>query len=114
MKVSSLHIAVISTVLVILPTQSAAIECGIKGITKPCRGDTDIRYDPNASYDLKEQDSFWKSLEGLYVGDMKFFYDDGTPETKYGNGLPEDLGTFDMSKAKSFVVRSNKLPISGY
>jgi len=103
MNAPNLHLAVISTVLAISPTQSAALACGIKGVTKPCIGDADDRYSADARYDLTEQNSFWKSLEGLYVQDMKFFFEDGTPETNYTAGLPEGLGTFDMSKAKSFV-----------
>mmetsp|Transcript_21488 Transcript_21488/g.32649 ORF Transcript_21488/g.32649 Transcript_21488/m.32649 type:complete len:482 (-) Transcript_21488:45-1490(-) len=106
MKAPNLHLAVIiSTILATSPTQSAAIKCGIKGVTKPCIRDADNmdRYSANVSYNLTEQNSFWKSLEGLYVQDMNFFFEDGTPETNYTAGLPEGLGTFDMSKAKAFV-----------
>lgn len=93
-------------VLATLPTQSKALKCGINGVTKPCIGDTDSRYNPDVTYNLKEQNNFWKSLEGLYVQDM-IFYENGLPNTNYVGVVPAPLGTYDFSKAKSFLVRSD-------
>ncbi len=107
MKVSKLSL--ISTFLVVLatlPTQSKALKCGINGVTKPCIGDTDSRYNQDVSYNLKEQNNFWKSLEGLYVQDMTF-YDRNGPITNTTIIVPAGLGTYDFSKAKSFLVRSD-------
>ena len=41
-----------------------------------------------------------------YVQDMTF-YADGTPATNSDFVVPTELGTYDFSKAKSFLVRSD-------
>jgi len=103
MKVSNLTL--ISTSLVVLatlPTQSKALKCGIKGVTKPCIGQTDSRYNQDVTYNLKEQNNFWKSLEGLYVQDVTLYESNGTAVTN-NVFFPAQQGTYDFSKAKSFV-----------
>ena len=105
MKVSNLpFIGTSLFVLATLPTQSKALKCGIKGVTKPCIGDTDSRYNQDVSYNLKEQNNFWKSLEGLYVQNMTFWWE-GAPDTNAV--IAPGIGTFDFANAKSFLVRSN-------
>ena len=71
----------------------------------PCIGDTDSRYNQDISYDLKEQDNFWNSLEGLFVEDMVLYNSDKTPDTNNGLIVPAALGTYDFSNVKGFVVR---------
>ena len=71
----------------------------------PCIGDTDSRYNQDISYDLKEQENFWNSLEGLFLKEIVFYKSDGTPDTNNGNLLPAQLGTYDFSNVKGFTVR---------
>jgi len=68
----------------------------------PCIGDTDSRYNQDISYDLKEQDNFWNSLEGLFVEDIVVYKSDGTPDTNNAI-VPAPLGTYDFSNAKAFL-----------
>ena len=63
MKFSKLSI--LGAFLALLPTQSSALKCGIKGVTEPCIGETDDRYNPDVSYNLKDQNDLWKKKEGL-------------------------------------------------
>ena len=104
MKVS--HLTLSSILLSILPQQSASLKCGIKGITGPCIGDTDIRYNPDVSYDLKDQDNFWAILEGLYIADECAFLPDGKI---YSNVIPAGLeeaglGSWSGCGYESFLV----------
>jgi len=104
MKVS--HLTLSSILLSILPQQSASLKCGIRGITQPCIGDTDIRYNPDVSYDIKEQDNFWELFEGLYMADDECFTsEDGTDVENYVLPGTEGLGvgTFDGCGFKSFL-----------
>jgi len=102
MKVS--HLTLSSILLSILPQQSASLKCGIKGITGPCIGDTDIRYNPDVSYDLKDQDNFWALIEGLYISDECSFLPDGTIQTNViFPGLEEaGLGSWSGCGYKTF------------
>jgi len=68
----------------------------------PCIGDTDSRYNQDISYDLKEQENFWNSLEGLFVEDIVVYKSDGTPDTNNAV-VPAPLGTYDFSNVKSFL-----------
>lgn len=93
--------------LTFLPQQSASFKCGIKGVTSRCIGDTDIRYNPDITYDLKELDVFWKKIEGLYVEDHCNYLADGTPHSEvYLPGLPKEsgFGSWDGCNQKSFLV----------
>ena len=108
MKVSNLpFIGTSLFVLATLPTQSKALKCGIKGVTKPCISDTDSRYNPDVTYNLKEQNNFYKSLEGLHVQDVAFYYVEdvpfGIPTTNSILFVSTELGTYDLSKAKAFL-----------
>lgn len=103
MKLS--HLTLSSTLLSILPHQSASLKCGIKGITEPCIGDTDIRYNPDVSYDLKDKNDFWPLFEGLFIADECWFNPDGTILTNvFVRGLDAGLGTWSGCSNKSFLV----------
>jgi len=100
------RLAFLSSVLSLLPTQSLALKCGIKGVTEPCIGATDVRYDPDVSFDLKEQNEVWKSIEGLYMGEICLYNADGTPQKdQYLSGAPKEfgLGTYDFCSTKLFI-----------
>ena len=100
----------LSACLCLFPIESLALKCGIKGVTMPCIGDTDVRYNPNIGYDLKEQNDFWKAIEGMYVLDMCNYDANGLPQSKgyMQAGVGEELGfgTFDFCNTKAFMVRS--------
>ena len=80
-------------------------------VTKPCIGDTNSRYNKGATYNLKDQNNFWKYLEGLYVQNVTFFKIDGRPITKWSNLLPAELEPHDLSTAKSFMLVSFDLKV---
>ena len=71
----------------------------------PCIGDTDSRYNQDISYDLKEQENFWNSLEGLFLEDMVLYYSDAVPDANSNTVVPAQLGTYDFSNVKGFTVR---------
>ena len=48
----SASLALLGSLFLGAPTGSAALKCGIAGVTKQCLGKTDVRYDSDASYDL--------------------------------------------------------------
>ena len=83
MKVCKLaSLALTSTSLLgSLPHQASALRCGIKGVTKDCLGDSDIRYDPEVNYDLVNMDTLYQKLPGLYIVKNKEYLGDGTPDS---------------------------------
>jgi len=109
MKLSSASIGLVSIIAPLYPHQSSAISCGIKGITKPCIGDSDIRYDPDVSYNLEDQDDYWKRAGGLYMGETVSYTAEGDKRSvAYLASAAEamrknKLGTYDFSKMKTFT-----------
>ena len=86
----------------------------------PCIGDTDSRYNDDISYDLKEQENFWNSLEGLFLEDIAFYYTDetnGTTIATIANKnpiVPAEFGTYDFSNVKGFLVRRRDIHLLFY
>ena len=94
-------LALLGSLFLGAPTGSAALKCGIAGVTKQCLGKTDVRYDSDASYGLADQDKFWGGFSGLYYGTNTYNLADGSPFTEYTMpGLP---GSFDLSDRRKFV-----------
>jgi len=81
---------------------TAALRCGIKGVTKPCIGDTDPRYDVSKGYNFVDQNTFWTRFAGLYVEEYYLYDADGNPVTsKVFPGL-EDAGGYNTFPARRF------------
>ena len=98
---ASASLALLSSLFLSAPTGSAALKCGIAGVTKQCLGKTDVRYDSDASYGLADQDDFWGDFSGLYVGDYTYSSADWSLLTERTfNTLP---GSYDFSALKRFV-----------
>jgi len=100
------HLSIIIAALAVYPKQSTALRCGINGITEPCIGETDVRYDSDVSYDIKEQDDIWGKLEGLYVQESCEYEADGTKRTKlYPPNFPPEygLGSYNNCEKKGFL-----------
>ena len=105
-----------ATFLAGLPKQSTALKCG-SGVTEPCIGDTDVRYNPDVTYNLKEQADFWSDLEGLYIQDECDYDADGTKRTKFFlPGLAEEagLGSFDFCNMKAFLVSISTAGVASF
>jgi gas vesicle protein len=103
MKLSSASLALMSVIAPLLPHQSSALSCGIKGVTKSCIGETDIRYDPDVSLNIKDQNDFWKGTDGLFIGEQVFYSADGEKQTEVPlDEAMKNLGTYDWSKIKVF------------
>jgi len=83
MKIQSSVLLQCLSVLSCLPLHVGALKCGIKGITEPCIGDIDPRYDTEVSYDLKSQSGFYENYSGLFV----------TKDYRYGPDLLPSLST---------------------
>ena len=95
------------TSLTLFANPSSALKCGIKGVTKPCIGDTDDRYNLDVGYDLKDQDDLWKNLEGLYVLDICNYDENKTAITSgYLDTFPKEAGwgSYDFCSVKAFTV----------
>jgi len=100
------HLSIIIAALADFPKQSTALKCGINGITEPCIGETDVRYDSDVSYNLKEQDDIWGKLEGLFVDETCEYDADGTKRTKfYPPYFPPEygLGSYNRCDIKGFL-----------
>jgi len=98
------HLSIIIAALADFPKQSTALKCGINGITEPCIGETDVRYDSDVSYNIKEQDDIWGKLEGLYVQESCEYEADGTKRTKlYPPNFPPELGSYNNCDIKAFL-----------
>jgi len=113
------HLAFLGSVLSLLPTQSLALKCGIKGITEPCIGATDVRYDRDVSFDLKEQNEIWKLIEGLYMGEGCVYNADGTPQNEAYAIIPKEigLGTYNLCNSKiffRFTVIGSRISLNHY
>ena len=107
MKLSSASVALLSIVALFLPHESSALQCGIKGVTNTCIGETDIRYDPDSSLNIKDQTYFWKT--GLTIREQVSYTADGNKATEvYLPGTQEifqqfNLGSYDASNIKVFA-----------
>jgi len=103
----SAALALCSTILASNLGQSKALKCGIKGITQECLGKTDVRYGLDTSYSLDDQDDFWKSISGLYIGEESGTTKDGIPLSQvpipFVTGVPEGILTMSMVGAKTFT-----------
>jgi len=82
---------------------TAALRCGIKGVTKPCIGDTDQRYDVDKGYDLVDQDPFWGRYGGLYVAEDFHYDSDGNPFTSRVIPDLEAVGGYSMFPVRRFT-----------
>ena len=97
----SASLALLGSLFLGAPSVSKALKCGIAGVTKQCLGKTDVRYDPDASYDLADQKEFWGDFSGLYVGDDAYALPDWSPFTERAiDGIP---GSFDFSDIRRFT-----------
>ena len=115
MRFSKPHIA--ACLAALLNQATFALRCGISGITKECLGDSDIRYDPEVKYDLKEQNQIWETIEGWYEMDMMYFNEDGTQRSFETFGDPTQLGSYDFTKGKTFMkisVEKSRVAINYY
>ena len=97
----SASLALLGSLFLGAPTGSAALKCGIAGVTKQCLGKTDVRYDSDASYDLADQDKFWRGFSGLYYGTPTNYMPDGSPFTE--RTIPGLPGSFDGSDERRFT-----------
>ena len=100
---ASASLALLSSLFLSAPTGSAALKCGIAGVTKQCIGKTDVRYDPDTSYDLADQDEYWGDLSGLYYGAQNTH---ASPDWSLlsERAFDELPGlTFDFSAARKFI-----------
>lgn len=70
---------------------SSAIACG-NWATEPCIGDSDKRYDPDASADLVDLDPLYSRLDGYWAGEITAFDGDKSPlEPQFlGDSLQEN------------------------
>ena len=101
-------------------TPTLALKCGIAGVTEQCMGDTDPRYDPDVSYDLKEQSGYYANAEGLYVSLNYKYLADGLPSTTHPLGTEpgaEALGNFSFFPSILFsniTINGPRMQIQGY
>ena len=104
MKLSSASAVLLSITASLLPSHTSALSCGIKGVTKSCIGDTDIRYDPNVSFSIKDQSDFWPKTEGFFIGELVNYLANGEKNTEFQlEGMQDfDLGSYDASKVMAF------------
>ena len=106
----SASLALLGSLFLGAPTGSAALKCGITGVTKQCLGKTDVRYDSDASYDLADQDKFWGDFSGLYYGVTADDLPDGSPFTERTfDGLPGSFDFSDMRRFVNFTVSGSRL-----
>ena len=99
----SASLALLGTLFLGAPTGSAALKCGIAGVTKQCLGKTDVRYDPDASYDLVDQDEFWEDFSGLYYGVVANALPDWSLWTERAFASIPGGESFDFSTLRNFV-----------
>ena len=106
---SSASLALLGSLFLGAPTGSAALKCGIAGVTKQCLGKTDVRYDSDASYNLADQDKLWGDVSGLYYGVTTDWFPDGSPFTERTiDGLPGSFNFYDMRRFVNFTVSGSR------
>lgn len=66
---AAFYFAFLLATIASLPYASGAKKCGTWA-TEDCIGDTDIRYDPDASTDLLDLHPLYKGFEGLWIGNF--------------------------------------------
>ncbi len=77
-----------------------AAQCGDFFYNECSKIDSDIRYDPDSSISLKDQDPIWSKLEGFWIGNYTFFDGEGVPQAsstydeEYGYGWPYGYGDY--------------------
>ena len=72
-----------------LSEEASAIRCGIAFVTKPCKADTDVRYNTDSGYTLGDQAHIWSVIPGLYYSSTEFrFGSDSMPQTNFKPPIP--------------------------
>jgi len=93
---NALLYALVRTALIssIALTDVEAAKCGDFFYNECSKTDSDVRYDPDASIALKDQDPIWSKMEGFWIGNYTFFDGEGIPQASstydedYGYGWP--------------------------
>ncbi|KAL9191160.1 hypothetical protein ACHAXT_000866 [Thalassiosira profunda] len=75
MKIAATRIAALIAAFI---RPSWAGRCGTP-LFEACIGASDPRYDPSASFDLKDQDAIWEEYGGYWIGTNENFAPDGSP-----------------------------------
>lgn len=95
MKLSSLSVTFLAVV-----ASSEAASCGDPLYNKCKLSDSDVRYDAEASNNLKDQDPIYEKLEGFWVGNYTFLTGEGITfpsslyDETYGFGWPYKYGDY--------------------
>jgi len=95
MKLSSLSLTFLAVV-----ASSEAASCGDPLYNKCKLSDSDVRYDAEASNNLKDQDPIYEKLEGFWVGNYTFLTGEGITfpsslyDETYGFGWPYKYGDY--------------------
>ena len=81
----------------------SALKCGIKGVTKPCVGDTDPRYDDSVGHNFVEQNDFWRKYDGLYIVDHTQYDNNGTIVVSQPFDFAPQLGDYNFLPTRQYV-----------
>lgn len=95
----------------------AAVKCGIKGVTNPCVGDTDPRYDDSVGCNFVEQNDFWKKHDGLFIIDDTYFNKNGTIIVSEAFDIAPQLGEYNRLPTRQYLnvtVTGSRIHMNGY
>jgi len=95
----------------------SALKCGIKGITEPCIGDIDPRYDTEVSYDLKSLSNFYENYSGLFVDTDYRYGPDLLPILStpvLGYELMGNFSQFPTTAFRNITITGSRLYVSFY
>jgi len=96
---ASASLALLGSLFLSAPNGSTALKCGIAGVTNQCIGDNDVRYDSDASYNLKNPAEFWGKFQGPYYGTIT----NSMPDFSPNSNRTFQFGSFDYTDTKRFV-----------
>ena len=117
MKIQKSVLLPFLSILAGLPLHAGALKCGIKGITERCIGDTDPRYDPEVSYDLKSLSGFHENWGGLHRTQDYRYGADLLPVTStpiLGYELMGNFSQFPTTTFRNITISGSRVHVSVY
>ena len=117
MKIQKSVLLPFLSILAGLPLHAGALKCGIKGITERCIGDTDPRYDPEVSYDLKSLSGFYENWGGLFRTQDYRYGADLLPVTStpiLGYELMGNFSQFPTTTFRNITISGSRVHVSVY
>jgi len=94
------RVSLLTSAFLLSAVSQGGASCGEWWTSSACLGDTDKRYDEDASDNLMDQHEIWGKLAGFWIGDLSYYdgegevYPSSCYQTSTGFGWPYEYGQY--------------------